>query len=141
MRTIIIALFTTVIGLFACTKETVLSSADTQLVGHWKLIKITYGFSQVSTTPEKAGYSETIEFNTDGTYRRLTENKDGQKEEKGRFYTDTNPSKTAEAMAIFFPDLNVAQPYSFRDGHLFLYERTPVGATIADGSTYEYSKQ
>lgn len=143
MKTLIIPIFALVaIVVSSCsTASSSVKPSDPAIIGRWTLVKITYGFSQVSTTPDKAGYSETLEFNTNGTFRRVVTDQKGQQEQTGNFYTGSNPTKTADPQAVFYSDDNTVQPYSYRDGHLLLYQRGPQQATIADGSTYEYAKQ
>lgn len=129
----------------ACTndlREVAVKPADAQLVGRWKLVKITYGFSQLSTTPLEAGYSETLVFNTDGTYQRLVADKSGKQEEKGSFYLGDNPyTSPVDQNAVYYVNDKTLQPYSFQDGRLSMYQRGAQGALIADGSTYEYQRQ
>ncbi|MGF7216586.1 hypothetical protein GGR92_002753 [Spirosoma lacussanchae] len=127
--------------LLACTQTKSADPIDSQLPGTWTLVRTTYGLTQLSVTPAQTGRSETLTFNADGTYRRVISGTSPQPEQSGRYYTGSNPGSTAEKQAIFYPDEQTAQPYSFRDGHLFLYERQPIGATIADGSTYEFKRQ
>ncbi|GAA4449267.1 hypothetical protein GCM10023189_08490 [Nibrella saemangeumensis] len=112
-------------------------ASDPQLIGRWKWVKVTYGFTQTTSTPEKAGYTETLEFYADGTYKRFRNDKEI---ETRLVYSGNNPTQTAYKNAILFPATQEAQPYEIKDGRLFLYERGPAEATIADGGIYEYEK-
>ncbi|GAA4421408.1 hypothetical protein GCM10023187_57260 [Nibrella viscosa] len=112
-------------------------ATDPQLIGRWKWVKVTYGFSQVTSTPEKAGYTQTLEFYADGTYKRF---RNGKEVETTLIYTGNNPTQTQYKQAILFPATQEAQPYEIKNGRLFLYERGPAEATIADGGIYEYEK-
>ena len=129
----------------SCTKEASIipvKPSEPKLVGRWNLVQITYGFSQISTTPDKAGYTETITFNADGTYQRLVNNKDGNQEEKGRFSIGDDPYTSAtDNEAVYYANDNTFQPYSFQEGRLSMYQRGEKGLLIADGSTYEYQRQ
>ena len=113
---------------------------DSLVIGNWKLVRIINGFSQVNQTPGDTGFSQTLEYKSDGTYQRITINTNGQQTEKGSFYTGPNPTKTSQTQAILYPDDKTTQPYSFQEGHLFLYQRGSQSATLADGSTYEYQR-
>ncbi|WP_420149808.1 hypothetical protein [Spirosoma sp.] len=146
MKTLPILLLVLSVSLvLSCSsKDTIAPSdkvSDTQVIGRWNLARITNGFGQTSYNPAETGTSETIDFNPDGTFHRLSKDKLGQQEEKGNYYTGPNPTQTVEKQAIFYPDDKTVQPYSFRDGRLFLYQRGSQDATIADGSTYEYQRQ
>lgn len=125
----------------SCSQQQTIQPTDLEVIGRWNLVRIINGFSQLNQTPEQAGFSETVEYKSDGTYQRITSTKVGQQEEKGKFTIGANPTKTAEKQAILYPDDKTTQPYSFRDGHLFLYQRGSQDATLADGSTYEYQRQ
>ncbi|UFH55203.1 hypothetical protein [Spirosoma sp. KNUC1025] len=131
--------------ILSCSQKDAVNPAskvsDTQVVGRWNLIRIVNGFAQSTTIPSEVGISEVIEYKADGTYQRNYTDTFGQHEEKGNFYTGANPTKTADKQAVFYPDDKTAQPYTFQDGHLFLYQRGSQDATIADGSTYEYQRQ
>ena len=145
MKSIRIVLFFLSIGLsLSCSKETVSTSntpSDSQVIGSWTLIRIINGFGQTTQKPADIGLSETINYKPDGTYQRITIDKLGQHEDKGNYSTGPNPTKTGDKQAILYPDDKTTQPYSFQDGHLFLYQRGPQEATIADGSMYEYQRQ
>lgn len=110
---------------------------DKALLGRWKWVKVTYGFSQVVSTPDKVGYTETLEFYADGTYKRFRNDK---AVEMQLVYSGNNPTQTMYKQAIFFPAVREAQPYEIKDSRLFLYERGPAEVTIADGGIYEYEK-
>jgi hypothetical protein len=129
-------------GIWGCTKTSPVTPAniDGQVLGRWTLVRIVNGFGRIDQTPAEAGFSETLEYRADGTFHRITIDKDGQREEKGAFYTGANPTQTFEKQAILYPDDKTAQPYSFRDSRLLLYQRASQEATLQDGSTYEYQK-
>ncbi|WP_461100852.1 hypothetical protein [Spirosoma koreense] len=143
MKVVIAFLFMLGIGIgFSCSqKNSSVAPIDSQVVGQWKLIRIVNGFAQINQTPEAAGYSETLDYKADGTYLRVTTRQSGQQEENGTFYTGPNPTQTGEKQAILYPEDKTTQPYSFHDGHLFLYQRGRQEGTIADGSTFEYQRQ
>lgn len=110
---------------------------DKALLGRWKWVKVTYGFSQVVNTPDKVGYTETLEFYADGTYKRFRNDK---AVETQLVYSGNNPTQTIYKQAIFFPAVRETQPYEIKNGRLFLYERGPAEVAIADGGIYEYEK-
>lgn len=130
-------------GILGCTKSSPVTpvNVDGQVVGRWTLVRIVNGFGRIDQTPAEAGFSETLEYKADGTYQRITVDKNGQREEKGGFYTGANPTRTFEKQAILYPEDKTTQPYSFRDSRLLLYQRGSQEATLQDGTTYEYQKQ
>jgi hypothetical protein len=75
--------------------------------------------------------------------RKYTLTKDG-KTESGNFeLLAADPASGRQSAQIVYADINQYSNVSTSaDGKkLFLYQRTPVGAILADGSTYEYDKQ
>ncbi|GAB3332874.1 hypothetical protein GCM10027299_39740 [Larkinella ripae] len=109
---------------------------DTQLSGRWELIRIRYGMTGTVATPQEAGYTETLEYAADGTFRRL---KNDKEDEKGTYYTDRIENIAGFTIAVYYQNTTY-QPYSVQENILRLYERTPTGGTLADGATYEYKK-
>lgn len=109
---------------------------DPKLSGRWELVKIKYGLTGVTATAQQAGYTETLTFSTDGSFQRI---KDGQEAEKGAYNIGTSHNEVPYPTAIVYNDKTI-QPYQVKQDTLFLYERGPANATVADGSTYTYHK-
>lgn len=106
------------------------------LLGRWELSQIKYGLTGTVATPQQAGYTETLEYYADGTFRRLKNNKE---EEKGGFRTAKIDNIAGFTEAIYYQNTTY-QPYRLQENALLLYERTPNGGVLADGATYTYRK-
>ncbi|GAB3269419.1 hypothetical protein GCM10027347_39630 [Larkinella harenae] len=87
-------------------------------------------------TAQEAGYKEVLEYATDGTFRRL---KNDKEEEKTSFYTSPIQNIAGFKVAIYYTDTTY-QPYGVQENTLRLYERAPEGGVLADGAVYEYRK-
>ena len=113
---------------------------DSQLTGRWELVKITpgYGPTLQSITPAEAGYTESFDFKADNTFLRV---RNGQVTETGKYRTGENLRKVAYEKAIYYLDQKEIQPYSVSNGRLFMYDRMPQDASLADGATYEFVKK
>ncbi|RRA98552.1 hypothetical protein [Larkinella rosea] len=109
---------------------------DTQLSGKWELTQIRYGLTGKVATPQEAGYTETLNYNNDGTFNRL---RNGKEEEKGSFTTANIENIAGFTTAIYYQNTTY-QPYRIQENILRLYERAPIGGVLADGATYEYRK-
>ncbi len=154
MKSYVFLVLTVFVGITAsCTSPTPcgcvspVPQSDASLIGIWKLVRVTYGLTQKTATPTELGYDETIEFRANGMFQKLKLGNDPNMgnqiriEETGTFSTGANTSQTAEKQAVFYSQDKTMQPYRIESVKLFLYERGAQGATIADGSTYEYVKQ
>jgi hypothetical protein len=118
--------------------------SGSELSGTWKLVKVTFGFSQISVTGVKLPFQETLEFNLSGTwsYRRK---RDGKLTDEGAITVASDEKGFPNQLIIKYLADNTYQLYTIEkaDGKtiLKLYERTQSGAVIADGSDYFYEKQ
>ena len=52
-----------------CTKDRPANSDVERLYGIWNWVQSSGGFAGVTTTPATAGYTKTLEFNNDGSYK------------------------------------------------------------------------
>jgi hypothetical protein len=104
------------------------------------LTRITYGLTQKTVTAAEAGYSETLSFDgvlESGNYRQTRNGLPIQSSQ----YSLSFPNGGSRQGLIYF-QADATQQSSRMDGDkLYLSERTPRGATLADGSTYEYQQQ
>lgn len=111
------------------------------LAGNWSLVRITYGLSQKTVTAAEAGYSETLSFNsysdTKGTYKQVRNGMPLQTTD----YELTALITPGGTGLIYFSADSSQQSFRLTDNKLYLSERTPRGATLADGSTYEYQRE
>ncbi|GAB2548275.1 hypothetical protein [Spirosoma aerophilum] len=110
------------------------------IAGDWLLTKITYGLSQKTVTAAEAGYTESLTFGAyadmSGNYRQV---RNGIPI-KTSPYSISFPNGGSHEGLIFFKADSTQQNFRLADNKLFLSERTPIGAVIADGSTYEYQR-
>lgn len=109
---------------------------DTQLNEKWELTQIRYGLTGKVATAQEAGYKETLNYNSDGTFSRL---KNDKEEEKGSYKTAKIENIAGFTTAIYYQNTTY-QPYRIQENILRLYERAPNGGVLADGATYEYRK-
>lgn len=110
------------------------------LAGDWVLTNITYGLSQKTVTAAEAGYSEIVSF--DG----LVEGGNFRQVRNGlpllsSSYSLSFPKGGSTEGVIFFQKDSTQQDFRMAETVLYLGERIPRGAVIADGSTYAYKKQ
>lgn len=110
-----------------------------ELHGNWEFKRVHYGFTNTTQTAAEVGYTERLEI--DASANRLRRLKDEKEVENTRF----SLSEQGSAKVITFED---KQDYSYynvfiEDGKtmLSLYERSPVGAVLADGGMYYYEKK
>jgi hypothetical protein len=110
------------------------------LAGEWALTNITYGLTQKTVTAVEAGYSETLTFDgvtTSGTFRKV---RNGIPISDGH-YSLSFPKGGSTEGVIYFDKDSTQQDFRMAETILYLGERIPRGAVIADGSTYAYKKQ
>lgn len=131
--------------LMGCRAETNIETSNTSLSklnGHWQFTKISVGYPVPGGPTEiKAVGTEIINFDT-----------------VGKIFTRTNNGKLTETtdfdvqkVSFFGEELREAvvftknQKYSFltfddTNSSIILYEKTPIGAVLADGNYYHYQK-
>jgi hypothetical protein len=123
----------------ACEKTCGCSPApelDVELSGRWELTRIKYGLTGKVVTAQEAGYKETLDYASDGKFRRL---KNDKEEETGSYSTSRIEALAGFNFAIYYSNTTY-QPYRVQENTLSLYERSPNGGVLADGATYEYKK-
>jgi hypothetical protein len=111
-----------------------------KLEGKWKLSKVGYGFPAPNGPTEFIPtYEEILEFNK-GTFTRKKDNK--IVETSSVRATKQTDGGTSTRDAIVFEKDNTYSFYSFTENpiYLVLYQRTPIGAVLADGNSYFYEK-
>ena len=110
------------------------------LAGDWMLTNITYGLSQKTVTAAEAGYSETVSFDglvEGGNFRQI---RNGLPLLSSS-YSLSFPKGGSTEGVIYFQKDSTQQSFRMAETALYLSERIPRGAVIADGSTYAYKKQ
>ncbi len=115
-------------------------SPPSLIAGDWNLAKITYGLTQKTVTAAEAGYTESLSFgaysDTKGNYRRV---RNGIPTQTSDYSLSPSNGSSSEGL-IYFPIDTTQQFFRLADGKLYLSERIPRGAVLADGSTYEYQR-
>lgn len=111
---------------------------ESPLKGDWNLIRITYGLTQRTVTAAEAGYTEMLSFNNFGSYRQVRNGIPVRTED----YSFSPSNGSSSTGLLYFSADTTQQSFQLKSGQtLILSERGPRGATIADGSTYEYQRQ
>lgn len=110
-----------------------------ELHGNWEFVRVNYGFTNTSQTAAELGYSERLEI--DGTNERLRRYRNGKEAENTAF----SISEQGTSKVITFENEQTYSYYTvFEESEktmLSLYERSPVGAILADGGVYYYEKK
>lgn len=109
-----------------------------ELHGNWDFARVNYGFSNTSQTFEEVGYTERLEI--DGSNERIRRYRNGEEVENTRF----SLSEQGTSKVITFENEQTYSYYTLFEEKgkvmLSLYERSPVGAVLADGGVYYYVK-
>ncbi len=137
-RLFILLFFATVLG--SCSEKDccVLPPELSEFHGEWDLVRLTNGFSQLDQTGEAIGFTEKIIINAENkTFTRLIN-------DSSEVSSVTNGIEGGRE-ALILTDEQMYHWYWFEqiDGktHLLLYQKCPIGAVLADGLTYYYSKR
>jgi hypothetical protein len=130
---------TSFFAISSCEKtECCVIPAVAELHGNWKFVRVNYGFTNTSQTATELGYTERLEI--DGTNERVRRYRDGKEVENTKF----SVSELGMSKVITFEKDQTYSNYTVfvEDGKtmLSLYERSPVGAVIADGGMYYYEQ-
>ncbi len=125
---------------FSCERtDCCVMPAAAELHGNWEFVRIHYGFTNTTRTAMEVGYTERLEIN--GAKSHLRRLRNGKEVESTAF----SLTERDNSNVITF---EAEQTYSYytifeEEGKtiLSLYERSPVGAMIADGGVYYYEKK
>jgi hypothetical protein len=112
---------------------------ETPLAGEWALDQVTYGLSQKTVSAAELGYTQTVSFAgyaSDGSYKELRNNIPVR---SGTF-SASFPNGGSTKGILYYPADTTQQLFEIKDNQLYLSERGPQGATVADGSTYRYQR-
>lgn len=112
---------------------------ETPLSGAWTLDQVTYGLTQKTVPAAELGYRQTLvfkEYAGDGKYQEL---RNGSPVRNGTFSTVFPEGGVAKGIIYYRAD-TTQQSFEVKDNQLYLSERGPKDATIADGSTYRYQR-
>ena len=109
-----------------------------ELHGNWEFVRVNYGFSNTSRTASELGYTERLEIDT--TNERLRRYRNDKEVETTLFLI----SEEGTSKVITFEEEKTYSYYTIFEEDdkvmLSLYERSPVGAVLADGGVYYYEK-
>lgn len=134
-----IAITALIVNLSCEEKDCCVMPAVAELHGNWEFTRVNYGFTNTSQTAAELGYTERLEI--DGTNSRLRRFRNGSQVENTAFTL----SEQGTSDVITFEDEQTYSYYTIfeEDGKtmLSLYERSPVGAILADGGVYYYEKK
>lgn len=107
--------------------------------GEWELVKIDNGFARLKWEGDEIPYKETLKIN--GKAGTIT----FQRDDLTARVSAIEIKKESGNDAIILKDWNEYQWYSFNESNgqtqLVLYQSAPLGAILADGSLYYYSKR
>ncbi|MFN3490090.1 MAG: hypothetical protein ACK4YV_13200 [Emticicia sp.] len=143
MKTIFLSVI--VMALLACQVETNIEASNpslTKINGQWQLSKISIGYPIPNGPTEiKAVNTEIISF--DASKKTFTRTINGKITETTTFDVQKvsyHGSEAREAV-VFEKDQKYAYlTFDDENSAIILYERTPIGAILADGSSYHYQK-
>ncbi|GAB4031500.1 hypothetical protein GCM10028809_27600 [Spirosoma gilvum] len=94
--------------------------------------------TQKTVTASEAGYSEMLTFDgLNGTYRQVRNGLPIQ----NSTYTLSFPKGGSTEGIVYYSKDSTEQSFRLSNMKLYLSERIPRGAVIADGATYEYKQQ
>ncbi|MFT5885167.1 MAG: hypothetical protein ACI9IP_001627 [Arcticibacterium sp.] len=107
--------------------------------GEWKLVRVTNGFAQLDLLDGAIGYEEELSINAET--KIFIRKRKGSPAEKSAFQKGIQ----GDLDALVLIDENMYHWYSFEDwrgaNHLVLYQKSFLGAILADGSHYYYLQQ
>lgn len=128
-----------VLFLFCVSCDRLEVSANEGLSGEWELVKVVNGFAQIEQTKSELGFEEILKIDLKNKTFQSSRST-GQTE-----LSSLSIDKEQGQDALILNDLDIYRWYQLVeiDGQtqLVLYERCPIGAILADGSNYYYSKR
>lgn len=130
------------LSLMACQVENAIEPSLNKINGQWQLTKTSIGYPAPNSPTEiKAANTEIITFDVSTKTYTLTVN--GKVRTSTTFdvqkvsYSGIDPRE-----AVIFEKENKYAFLTFDDENsaIILYEKTPIGAVLADGNSYHYQK-
>lgn len=130
------------LSLMACQVENAIEPSLNKINGQWQLTKTSIGYPAPNSPTEiKAANTEIITFDVSTKTYTLTVNG------KVRTSTTFDVQKVSylgmeSREAVIFEKENKYAFLTFDDENsaIILYEKTPIGAVLADGNSYHYQK-
>lgn len=141
MKTTFLALM--LFSLMACqVNENIIEPSLSKVNGQWQLYKTSIGYPMPNGPTEiKVVNTDILSF--DASKKTYTRTINGKVTESSSFDVKTvsyNGSEAREAI-IFEKDQRYAYlTFDDENSAIILYERTPIGAILADGNSYHYQK-
>lgn len=129
-------------SLMACQVENTIEPSLNKINGQWQLFKTSIGYPIPNGPTEiKAVNTEIISFDT--SKKTFTRTINGKVTETSTFmvqkvnYVGTEPR---EAVVFEKEEKYAFLTYDDENSAIILYEKTPIGAVLADGNSYHYQK-
>lgn len=129
-------------SLMACQEENTIEPSFSKIDGQWQLYKTSIGYPIPNGPTEiKAINTEIISF--DSSKKNFTRTINGKVTETSTFevqkvsYIGTEPR---EAVVFEKEEKYAFLTYDDENSTIILYEKTPIGAVLADGNSYHYQK-
>jgi hypothetical protein len=111
---------------------------ESEFHGTWELVKVISGFSGTEIPKDQIGYNEKLIFNaTAGTLSQI-------RNENEVLFSQFEIGIESNQGAVILPKEQTYQWYTFFQKEdktiLSLYQKSDIGAVIADGNYFEYQK-
>lgn len=143
MKTIFLSVI--IMALLACQVETNIEASNPSLAkinGQWQLSKTSIGYPMPNGPTEiKAVDTNIVSF--DASKKTFTRTVNGKITETATFDVQKvsyNGSEVREAVVFEKEKQYAYLTYDDENSTIILYERTPIGAILADGNSYHYQK-
>lgn len=140
MKITFLAIF--LFSLMACQIENIIEPSLAKINGQWQLSKTSIGYPMPNGPTEiKAVNTEIISF--DASKKTFTRTINGKVTETTSFdvkKVSYNGSDEREAVVFEKEEKYAYLTYDDENSAIILYERTPIGAILADGNSYHYQK-
>lgn len=130
------------LSLMACQVESTIEPSLSKINGQWQLTKTTIGFPAPNSPTEiKAANTEIISFNaTSKTFTRTINGKVTETTDFDIQKVSYNGSEAREAVVFTKNQTYAFLTFDDSNSAIILYEKSPIGAILADGNSYHYQK-
>lgn len=130
------------LSLMACQVESTIEPSLSKINGQWQLTKTTIGFPAPNSPTEiKAANTEIISFNaTSKTFTRTINGKVTETTDFDIQKVSYNGSEPREAVVFTKNQTYAFLTFDDNNSAIILYEKSPIGAILADGNSYHYQK-
>lgn len=130
------------LSLMACQVESTIEPSLSKINGQWQLTKTTIGFPAPNSPTEiKAANTEIISFNAASkTFTRTINGKVTETTDFDIQKVSYNGSEPREAVVFTKNQTYAFLTFDDSNSAIILYEKSPIGAILADGNSYHYQK-